>query len=303
MPAVCETPGETSAGCRTLEVADVVQGAHVPLRVMYPTQAPERMQPFGPFMASLAVDAPVASPAAGTALPLIVVSHGTGSTPWLFRDLAAHLARAGFVVALVQHPGNTRGDDGLAGKAINLENRPRHIRLAIDALFGDEVIGPHLARAGVALIGHSLGGYTALAAAGGKPSAFAWETPDGKPGPLTVEHDPRVRALVLLAPATVWFMAEGALGDVDVPILMWTGGKDLHAEPIHAQIVARGLRDPTRLDHRIVPDGGHFAFVSPYPAQLKNPAIPPSQDPEGFDRAAFLPVLFEGILTFLRRWR
>ena len=285
-----------SSGCRALDVNDAVQGARVLLRLLYPTRAPERMEPFGPFTQSLAMGAPVE----GDELPLVVISHGMGGTPWTHRDLAAHLARAGFVVALVQHPGDNRADDRLGGKAINLENRPRHVRLAIDAAFADDVVGKHLSPGGVTVIGHSMGGYTALAVAGGKPSSFAWETPDGRAGPVVVEPDPRVRALVLLAPATAWFMADGALADVDLPILMRTGDKDPHTEPFHAHIVEGGLRDPTRLDHKVVPNAGHFAFLSPYPAEMKSPAIPPSQDPEGFDRAAYLPVLFGDIVAFVR---
>ena len=284
------------AGCRAIEVEDSVQGARIPVRLLYPTRVAERREPFGPFTLGLALGAPVA----GEALPLVVISHGTGSTPWLHRDLAAHLARAGFVAALVQHPGNTRGDDGLAHTVVNLVNRPRHIRLVIDAAYADDELGAHLARGRVGVVGHSLGGYTALAIAGGKPSSFPGESPDGTAGPVVVEHDARVRALVLLAPATAWFMGEGALADVAVPILMRTGGKDAQAESLHGQIVERGLRDPSRLDHQVVPDAGHFGFVSAYPRALKSPAIPPSQDPEGFDRAAYLPVLFGEIVAFLR---
>ena len=288
-----------SVGCRAVEVDDAAQGARMQIRFLYPTRMRERPEPFGPFMLGVAMNAPVE----GNGLALVVVSHGTGSTPWLHRDLAAHLARTGFVVALIQHPGNNRGDDSLAGKAVNLENRPRHVRLAIDAAFADDVVGRHLSHGGVAVIGHSLGGYTALAVAGGKPSSFPWETPDGTAGPLAVERDARVRALVLLAPATAWFMADGALADVDVPILMRSGEKDAHAEPFHARIVEQSIRDPKRLDHAVVANAGHFAFVSPYPPEMQDPAIPPSQDPEGFDRAAYLPILFDEIATFLRSVR
>ncbi|MDB4996744.1 MAG: hypothetical protein JWM74_4176, partial [Myxococcaceae bacterium] len=153
---------------------------------------------------------------------------------------------------------------------------------------------------GVSVIGHSLGGYTALAVAGGEPSSFAWEKAEGTAGPFDVEHDLRVRALVLLAPATAWFMADRALANIDVPILMRTGEKDPHTDAMHGEIVERGLRDRTRLDHKVIPNAGHFAFVSTYPAALESPAIPPSQDPEGFDRAAYLPLLFDEIVTFLR---
>jgi predicted dienelactone hydrolase len=58
-----------NAGCRALDVTDAVQGAKVPVH------------------AHLAMNAPID----GAPLPLVVLSHG-GSTPWVFRDLASHLA-------------------------------------------------------------------------------------------------------------------------------------------------------------------------------------------------------------------
>lgn len=284
---------EWKAGCRVLTVRDEVQGASLIVQLLYPTRAAEQLVPFGPFQLSLALDAPLE----GRERALIVISHGTGGTPWTHRGLGAHLARAGFAVALLQHPGNCRGDDGLAFTAQNLENRPRHVHLAIDAALADERISRH----GVGLIGHSLGAYTALAVAGGKPTAFPRETSDGQPHALHVARDPRVRALVLLAPATAWFKDEGALAEVEVPILMLTGELDSIAGPFHAQIVERGLGDASRLEQRVIARAGHYSFFSAYPPALKDPGLPPSQDPEGFDREAFLPGMYADIEEFLRR--
>jgi predicted dienelactone hydrolase len=286
-----------SAGCRDVDLADAVQGERIPLRVLYPTRAPSRVERLGPYAVDIALDAPPE----GDRLPLVVISHGTGGSPLVYRDLALHLARAGFVVALPAHPGNHRDDDRLAGTAANLVNRPRHLHLVIDAAFADDVVGGRLSRNGVAVVGHSMGGYTALALAGGNPSAFAQQTADGLPHPVAVVHDPRVRALVLLAPATAWFMGDGALADVDLPILMWTAEKDEHAPAFHGEIVARGVRDPGRIERRVVPNAGHFAFMSPFPESMRRPDFPPSQDPEGFDRAAFQPILQDGIAGFLRQ--
>lgn len=286
-----------NVGCRAVEVEDTVQGARVSLRVLYPTRAPERAEPFGPFSLPAAVD----GEPEGADLPLVLVSHGTGSTPWIHRDLAAHLARSGFAVALIQHPGNCRGDDTLAGKPANLEHRPRHVRLAIDAALGDPAVGPHVARDRVAVIGHSLGATTALTAAGGTPWAAAWETEDGQARQLDVERDPRVGAVVLLAPAVAWFIPEGSLAAVDVPVFVRTGEQDSVTGAFHGDLIERGLGGRVLLDREAVPGAGHFAFVSPYPASMKTPAIPPSQDPDGFDRAAYLTLLFDEIVGFLRR--
>lgn len=109
----------------------------------------------------------------------------------------------------------------------NLTNRPRHLRAVIDFACAEWRISS------VAVVGHSLGGYTGLALVGGKPTASPHET-GGEPEPLAVEHDDRVQALVLLAPATPWFMLDGALDDVRVPILMLSGEKDEHTTSWHA---------------------------------------------------------------------
>ncbi len=284
-------------GCRAADATDAVQGARVPIRLLYATHATPTTERFGPYSLDVALDAPVE----GTHLPLVVVSHGNGGTPWAYRGLAAHLARAGFVVALVEHPGNSRNDDALAGTVANLQNRPRHVRLAIDAAFTDDVVGGHISRGPVTVIGHSIGGYTALAVAGGHPSCFPHESPDGQSHPIEVDHDVRVRALVLLAPAAVWYIGDGALSDVDLPILLWTGDKDPITPPLHAEIIRGGVRDATRIDHRVAVDGGHFAFQTPFPAAMTRPDFPPSQDPPGFDRAAFQDVMSAAIVDFLRR--
>ena len=106
------------------------------------------------------------APVDGERLPLVMLSHGNSGTPWAYRGLASHLARSGFAVGLVEHPGNSRNDNSLAGTAANLENRPRHVSLAIDAAFADPSVGGRLVPDRVAVIGHSIGAYTALAARG-----------------------------------------------------------------------------------------------------------------------------------------
>jgi predicted dienelactone hydrolase len=284
------------AGCRAAEVLDEIQGAPVPLWFLYPTEAPARVERFGPYGLEVAMGAPVA----GEHRPLVILSHGGGGTPWVYRDLAASLAREGFVVVLPEHPGNCRRDNRLEGTPANLENRPRHLRLALDAAFASADLAPHLVPDRAAVIGHSMGGYTALALAGGRPSALPNETPDGLAHPVATAPDARVKSLVLLAPATPWFMAEGALGGVDLPVLIWTGDRDEISPDFYADIVRRGVRDAAKVDHRIAAGAGHFSFLSPFPPAMTGPHVPASQDPPGFDRVAFFPALLAGILGFLR---
>lgn len=285
-----------SCGCRLLDVNDAIQGAIIPMALLYPARGAERSEHFGPYPLDVAKDAP---PAAGT-WPLVVISHGNSGTPWAYRQMAKHLVLAGFVVALPAHTGNTRLDNTLAGTAANLANRPRHIVLCIDAVLADPVLKAHIADSGVAVIGHSIGGYTALAVAGGQPWTGPNESKGAAPSPLAVHADTRVRALVLLNPATFWYI-DGALKNVRVPIMIRTGEKDEIAPIEHALKVINGVPDASLVEHRTIPGGGHFAFMSKFPPEMTRPNFKPSQDPPGFDREAVQPELFADITGFLRR--
>lgn len=287
-----------TAGCRLVSFHDAKQGVDIPLVLMYPARAAATLRRFGPYEVNAAWDADVES----TGLPLVVISHGNNGSPWTLRDLAAHLARAGFAVALPEHVGNSRHDASLAGTLANLRNRPRHVSLAIDAARGDPRLGACLGRGPVGAVGLSIGGYTVLAAAGGRPGCGPHESPDGRPQAVEVTRDDRIGALVLLAPAAFWFMADGALRGVTQPVLMRTGGRDEITPAVHAATVLNGVPDPARVEHEVVDGAGHFSFLSVFPPALARPDFPPSQDPPGFDRAALQPRLFGDITAFLRRW-
>ncbi len=265
-------------GLRTVDdVDDPVRGVRVPVTLLYPSRTRGEAVRFGPYEIVGARDA---APD-GDRMPLVAVSHGTGGSPYVYRDLAAHLARAGFAVALVVHPGNNRDDDRLAHTVQNLEDRPRHLRLALDAAYADALVGPHLQPGAVAVVGHSMGGYTALAVAGGRPMSSPYDAPSGPPRPVPVTPDARVRALVLLAPATVWYAHEGALAEVRAPILLRTAEKDELAPPFFGDLVVRGVPDAARVEHAVVPGAGHFAFLTPFPPHMARPGFLPAQDPAG----------------------
>lgn len=287
-----------SCGCRVSKVHDEVQGADIALAVLYPALGEEHTEHFGPYSLDVASNA---APAVGT-YPLVVISHGHSGTPWAYRQLAKHLALSGFVVALPAHTGNTRTDNSLAGTAANLANRPRHITLTIDAVLADATLAPHVSRNGVAIIGHSIGGYTALAAAGGLPWTGPYERKDSNalPEPVPVTPDARIRSLVLLNPATFWFIA-GSLRPVRVPILIRTGEKDDVTPIEHAHKIIEGVAEPSLVEHKDIPGGGHFAFMSKFPPEMTKPNFKPSQDPEGFDRESIQPAFFADVTAFLRR--
>lgn len=287
----------TWTGCRAVTLSDPLMGSVFPVVAMYPSDDPERVERFGPFEIAVAKDGRVQS----GRFPLVVISHGSGGSHLVYRTMAAHLARNGFVVAMPEHPGNNRNNNELAGTAANLEARPRLVRLVIDWAYSAEGFCASLAPDSVAIAGHSMGGYTALAAAGGKPAAFPHETPDGKARAIDVAADGRIKALVLLAPAVAWFLAPGALSDVRVPILMLTAEKDVQTPVGHKEILKAGLADWGMVEHRVIENAGHYSFLSPFPEAMTKPEFAPSQDPEGFDRGRFHEQMNAEVTSFLRR--
>ncbi|QYK65596.1 MULTISPECIES: alpha/beta hydrolase family protein [Paenibacillus] len=283
------------AGYREVKIDDASLGITFPMTVMYPVDNPEQVERLGPYLLELARGA---EPSGGR-LPLVIISHGTGGSPLVYRTLAQHLARNGFIVGMPEHPYNNRNDNSLEGTVQNLAYRPRHLRMATDWFFESKMFKEKLMPNAVSIIGHSLGGYTALAAAGGMPTSFPHEASDGKPQLIEVTRDHRIKSLVLLAPAAVWFRAEGALRAVNLPILMLDAEKDPYTPPFHAQMILGGAADPKKIQYRTVENAGHYSFLSPFPESMKTPAFLPSQDPSGFDREYFHKTLIADILDFL----
>ena len=281
----------TFPGYRQLTVHDPIQKAAMPVLVFYPTHVPPTGTTLGPYQFEVSPEAP---PAAGN-FPVVVISHGSGGTHILYRTIAMHLAAHGYVVAVPEHPGNNRLDNSLYGTVDNLMNRPRHIRLVLDAIAADATLGGVTNIDQAAVIGHSMGGYTALAVVGGKP----WSK-EGQP--VEVETDARVRVIVLLAPATAWYQPPETLQDVAVPILMITGELDDITPQWHADLVLKRVPDRAQVEHRVVEKAGHYSFLSPFPPKLAAGGFPPTQDPEGFDRVAFHEALPEEIRQFLDRY-
>lgn len=132
-----------------------------PVTLVYPTTTAARPTPLGPFTIDVAVDAP---PAPGR-YRLVVLSHGTAGNPLPDHALAARLARAGFVVAQLQHEGDNHLDQRLAGPE-SFQRRPREAVAVIDALAADGAWSARLDLSRVGVHGMSAGGVTALALAG-----------------------------------------------------------------------------------------------------------------------------------------
>lgn len=109
-------------------------------------------------------------------LPVVVISHGLGDSRTSFFELAAHAASHGFAVALPEHVGSNStqkqalltGLDNETFKARDFLDRPLDISFLLDELerLNATTFGGRLDVSRVAAVGHSFGGYTALAVGG-----------------------------------------------------------------------------------------------------------------------------------------
>jgi predicted dienelactone hydrolase len=324
-----EAVPSSNVAYRRIDVQDAVTGELLPVAIWYPTRAaPAPLFLTGSLSecrlpAMLCRLTAFEMQVANNALPadgkfgLIVISHGAGGLSLNHRDLAMVLASHGYVVAAPTHP---RGkDNDISGVGVWV-GRPKQVSRVIDALLGDAELGSHIQRERIGVVGHSNGGYTALAVAGAKPSpaasiAHCRQHPDDskfcsfggaatreatrKVGDIPDVRDPRVRAIVLMAPNAAPF-TDDALAQVAVPVRMYGAERDdLTLVRYHAERLAKTL--PPETEYVLVKGAGHFSFLTSFPWVLKLMTGEAARDPEGFDRDAMHEVINSEIVGFFDR--
>lgn len=326
------------AGLRMTSVPGVAQGATpsappIPVALYYPTSAPESTLVLGPFTLQVAMQAAPEAQVKG----LILLSHGTGGSELGHSQLALALARAGYLVAALRHPGDNWQDRALLFNAHTqyFDERPRQASLVLDALLRDPEWAGRIARDAqgprIGALGHSAGGYTVLALAGGMPdlqrlashcaaqrqqdpifcglrtraqAAGPSSIPSAVPsaGPSTSAaaappslRDARVRAVVALSPVGAVFSA-ASLAAVRLPALVVVAEQDRFLVPrFHADWIAANLPGVQRLG---VANAWHFAFMDTPVTAIPSEDGDVRADPPGFDRPAYLRQLGQALPAF-----
>ena len=284
----------------------------------YPTMAAPRPIAMGPFALHVAIGGkPIDQVKA-----LIFLSHGIGGSELGHSSLAQALARSGYLVAALRHPGDNWQDQSLIRTSPEryFEERPRQASRVIDAILADPAWKDRIATDSqgprVGALGHSAGGYTVLALAGAKPDvartkkhclAEASEDPIfcslGRSGetipPLPAAtlslKDERIRAIVAMAPTGVPLTAE-SLATVRSATMIYAAELDRFLVPrFHAEWVASNLPAPNL--HR-VPNAWHFAFMDSPSMSIPSLDGDIAANPPGFDRDTFLKQLATEITAF-----
>lgn len=284
-----------SAGFHELSFLDPLDSQPMKAIAFYPSTDDEQITKVQGYELHAGEDAHIAM----GRFPLLMLSHGNTGTPLALHDLATSLARQGFVVVAVLHPGDNYLDHSRLGALSNLYGRPLQISEAISAALVDPMLSPYLSPRQVGVIGYSAGGETALILAGAQPDLqrlreYCIERPQDRDacktqGELLVDRedlhakaDPRVRALMLMAPLSLMFGRQ-TLSDVQVPVLMYAGdGDELLALDKNAQALARKL--PKSPEFKLLAGAGHFVFMAPCTDEQRATVPVMCNDRVGVDR-------------------
>lgn len=262
-------------------------------------------------------------------IPVIVISHGLASNRSTFIYLATHLASHGFAIVVLEHLETSsekfvrflNGFEG-APDPSELTSRPRDITAVLDTLTQTARSDPALQKLNlreIGLFGHSLGGYTVLAAAGASINRLLLQdqckqTLSEHPSlnlsmliqcrilelPQTASlavQDNRVKAVIAINPLTSSIFGQAGLSQIQSPILLLASTDDFFAPALPEQIEPFSwLTTPTKylvIAHKAT----HFSFLG----QEKKSVLPIPPGFIGPNPALAYPAFKAMSLAFFKR--
>jgi predicted dienelactone hydrolase len=264
--------------------------------IWYPTHGVEHEVDIGPadrplfITGQLAANAPFADAARH---PVILLSHGFGGVARQLTWLGAPLARHGYVVVAVDHPG-TNGRDGITDEGAYAPwERAGDLSAALDLALASRNLARHVDPHHVGVAGFSMGGFAALLLAGARadfeqlarfcagPERDAICKPQEE-YPLDVTHAPavlaepgmhdiaaregkvwrdrRIGAAFVIAPALVQALDAASLRKIHIPLEVVLGAADPIAPPATNGELAAQLVPGARIE--VLPGVGHYDFLS-----------------------------------------
>ena len=268
-----------------------------------------------------------APPASGSH-PLVLLSHGFGGSWRNLNWLAAELAGHGYIVAAPDHPGTTTADKR-PEQAVRLWERPHDLSRVLDAVSTDPGLAGPIEAGRIAAIGHSLGGWTVMALAGGRYDASrlpaicspaplcealaALGLRDGGTDPARLGanlRDSRIGVVVSLDLGPALGFTPQSLAAVRIPVLVLAAGTPvpgIAALKQDSDYLAKSLPQATTR-YLPIPDATHFSFMQlclpEAPAAIEKIAPGESfvcRDGGTRDRAMLHRQIADEILAFLAR--
>ncbi|NJR18462.1 MAG: alpha/beta hydrolase [Calothrix sp. CSU_2_0] len=233
--------------------------------------------------------------------PLVVISHGFGANRQFLRYLALHLASHGVTVAAIEHPGsnaiavNRAANNSELAKLLPANefiDRPQDVSFLLDELTKlnsqPGQLQGKLNSQNVTIIGHSLGGYTALALVGGKLDVGAvrkfchnslgiGEAPGDwlqcaatglKDGNFDL-RDQRIKNAIALNPLIGNLFGKNGLSQINTPVMMLAGTEDALTPALKHQFTPFTQLQRSNSKFLLTAIGGtHLSISEPmYPAR------------------------------------
>lgn len=259
--------------------------------------------------------------------PLVLLSHGIFGNRLNQLWLARRLADAEYVSVAIDHPGSSTRSRS-PELARRLWERPLDLGRMIDGILADPSFGAMVDENRIFAVGHSLGGYTVLAAAGARAdraqfAAFCAGRPVGAacaaieqlgindPEITDAEFgqdvsEPRLKAIVALDPGGAPALTEASLSDIRVPVLIIGAGRTPEIlNPEFESELAAGLI--AGAEYLFLESAGHFDFLGLCIDMAKpilaseNPADAIICDGDMVNRAAVHEFAAQRIIAFLNQ--
>jgi predicted dienelactone hydrolase len=282
----------------TASLRDAKHRTELRITIWYPAAADavERSIVVGPPerpLFEIGAAAPDAAFADGARRPVILLSHGFGGTARIMGWFGIAMARSGYIVIAVDHPGNNGADEMTITGATLWWDRAEDLRTALAATLRDPDLGPQMDPDRLGVAGFSAGGFTALVAAGARidpprfirfcvanpddgvcrpqreftvtaqdrTKAFAVPEVAAEAARASDDHSiPSVRAAFVIAPALVQALDPASLARLRTPVHIVLGDADGVAPPVTNGLVAAQAIPNVGLER--LPGVGHYDFLS-----------------------------------------
>ena len=296
-------------GEKTFRFTDTVRERKLTTEIWYPTNDTRK--------ATLKQDYPfIAEPTVRDAVypsskhPLILLSHGTGGSRMTLEWLAGALVKKGFIVAAVDHWGNTY-DNKIAIDFVTPWQRSRDISFVLTKLLKDTSLSKIIDRDRIGAAGFSIGGYTVLALAGAQLDLDALnkfsDTSEGMqeanipefPGLLkTVDEaavwesfrkspplkDNRIKAFFAMSPAIgQGFVSRKQFTAINRPVYI-VGAQSDSIAPVKTNAAHYHQLIPKSRLYILSGKAGHYVFLNEAMPELKKTGTPLFNDDKSVDR-------------------
>ncbi len=306
-------------GITTLNLMDNSRQRPLVTEVWYPVDstAPSKASTGLWIRCEEARDTPLS--AAQKTYPLIIMSHGNGGDRFNISWLAEILVANGYIVAAMDHYGNT-WNNKIPELYAKPWERPKDISFVLDQLLENPLFAERIDQKRIGFAGYSLGGATGMWIAG----AQLTNLPSKDISSLCVEElsdfispellqqidfkdakqsfcDKRIGAVFTMAPALGWLFDESSLKQIPIPICIITTNTD-RVVPFekNAKVFAKSISKATLTV--LKNEGDHYVFLNRASLVGKRLLAPRfCEDPASVDRLKIHEEVGKMAVSFFNR--